>query len=177
MLHRELFLLLLLSSPFTAAQTQYAAPKSSPNGSQPRSQGASPNSSKTICPWLTRDSAASGLGGEVSVTVNVTEGGEGSCRFSRPSGVPGVLEILVSKTALPECPPGSAELKGIGNQAERCNRPGSHGESVEMIGSRVRDLHFTVTLASRKQKGAAKSSDVQDDALEQIAEQVAGNLY
>jgi hypothetical protein len=34
-----------------------------------------------------------------------------------------------------------------------------------------------VTRSSRGQKRAAKSPDVQEDALEQIAEQVAGNLF
>jgi hypothetical protein len=46
-----------------------------------------------------------------------------------------------------------------------------------MVSSRVRDLHFTVTLTTREQKSQAKPADLQDDALEQIAEQVAGNLY
>jgi hypothetical protein len=45
-----------------------------------------------------------------------------------------------------------------------------------MISSRVRDLYFTVTLASRGQKNSPKA-DVQNDAPEQIAEQVAGSLY
>lgn len=111
------------------------------------------------------------------MTVNITATGEGSCRFSRLSGPPDFLEIVVSKASLPACPPESLELKGIGNQAEKCNRRGSRGETIEMVSSRVREFCFTVTLASRRQKSVGKSSEAQDDALEQIAEQVAGNLY
>jgi cell division protein ZapA (FtsZ GTPase activity inhibitor) len=46
-----------------------------------------------------------------------------------------------------------------------------------MVSGRVRDLHFTVTLTSSGQKSAVKLPDVQEDALEQIAEQIAGNLF
>jgi len=34
-----------------------------------------------------------------------------------------------------------------------------------------------VTLTSREQKSPVKLPDVQEDALEQIAEQIAGNLF
>ena len=170
MFNRNLFLLLLFASSAAAAQTQYdtpTAPRSNPQA-QPQNTG---------CPWLTQGTAARALGRDVSVSVNVSNTGEGSCRFSQQPGSPDSVEILVSKTALPTCPPDSTNLKGIGNEAARCKRPGSHGEVVEMVSSRVRDRYFTVTLASREQKGSVKSSDPQDDELEQIAEQVAGSLY
>lgn len=167
MLSRALLLLVLLSAADLAfAQTQYGnAPQASP-------QARTAN----VCPWLTEGSAAKALGGDVSVTVNVSDSGEGSCGFARRQGGEN-LEILVSETALPVCPPASASLKGIGNEAARCKLTAAHGESAEKISSRVRELHFTVTLTSHEQKSAAKPSDAQDDALEQIAEQVAGNLY
>ena len=168
---RGLILALLLST-VAAAQTQYA----SPNTPQSSSQARSENLQQVACPWLTQGTAANALGGDVSATVNVSDAGEGLCRFSRQS-TPDFLEILVSKAALPTCPPGSTELRGIGGQAEGCVHSGSHGEVVEMISSRVRDMYFTVMLTSRQQKGAVKSSSVQGDTLEQIAEQVAGSLY
>jgi hypothetical protein len=46
-----------------------------------------------------------------------------------------------------------------------------------MISGRVRDLHFVVTLVSGMKRVPASSAEAQDDALEQIAEQVAGNLF
>lgn len=159
---------MLLAASTAVAQAQYA----NPNGSQSNAQNPPRYVSKTGCPWLTQGSAAKALGGEVSVTVDVSHSDEGVCKFSSQSGPPDSLEILVSKAVLPACPPESTELKGIGNQATRCSHPGTHGQAVEMVSSRVRDIYFTVTHASR-----AKKSDPQDDALEQIAEQVAGNLY
>ena len=165
MLKRALIWLLVSSA--AVAQTQYGtAPKP---GSLPH-PGAG-------CPWLTSGSAAHALGGEVSVTVKVSNTGEGSCSFSRQRGTPDSLEVLVSKATLPVCPADSTSLKGIGNEALTCRPSGSRNEAVEMVSSRVRDLHFTVTLTARGPKTTAKPADPHDDALEQIAEQVAGNLY
>lgn len=169
MVNRNLILLLFLASSAVVAQAQYSTPNA------PGVAHAHPQN--TGCPWLTQGSAARALGGGVSVTVKVPNTSEGSCMFSRLPGSPDSLEILVSKAVLPTCPPQSMELKGIGNQAERCKRSGSRGENVEMVSSRVRDTYFTVTLASSGKKSAEKSPDPQDDALEQIAEQVAGSLY
>src|SRR5271165_6075128 len=159
---RLTLLLLLLASSAATAQTQYGTPSTVPKtGSQGRPQ--------TGCPWLTHGNAAWALGGDVSVTVNVSNTGEGSCVFSREQAPSDSLEILVSKSTLPACPPESGTLKGVGNEAATCRPPASHGENLEMISSRVRDLHFTVTLTSRGQKGHAKPDDPQNDALEQVA--------
>lgn len=171
--NRALLVLLLLSSGASLAQTQYgtpAAPRSgAPAGAHGRSQAG--------CPWLTEGNAAHALGGHVSVTANVANTGEGSCKFSRQAGSPGSLEIFVSKASVAACPAESLKLLGVGNEAVRCKLSSSHGEAAERVSSRVRDLHFTVTLVSRPQKNSSKPPDPQDDALEQIAEQVAGNLY
>ncbi len=162
-----LSLMLLAAANLGFAQTQYGpAPKVS-----------SQAHAADVCPWLTQGSAAKALGGDVSVTVNVSDSGEGLCRFARRQGFSDSLEIQVSEAALPLCPPESFSLKGIGNEATRCKLTASHGESAERISSRVRELHFTVTFTSHEQKSATKSPDAQDDALEQVAEQVAGNLY
>jgi hypothetical protein len=160
-------LLCLLFSSAAIAQTQY--------GTAPKT--ASPASAHTGCPWLTEGSAAHALGGEVSVTVKVTDAAQGFCGYSRRQGSADLLEIFVGKSVPPACPPGSASLKGIGNEALTCKHGGPHGESVEMISSRVRDLPFTVMLTTSGEKNPAKPADPQEDGLEQIAELVAGNLY
>src|SRR5271165_6234478 len=118
MLKRALLCLLLSSA--AVAQTQY--------GTAPKT--ASPAHASTGCPWLTEGSAARALGGEVSVTVKVSDTGEGACRFSRQPGSMDALEILVSKAALPACPVESTPLKGIGNEAATCRPNGSRAEAV-----------------------------------------------
>lgn len=169
MLHRTLFLL-LLSSLAAVAQTQYSMPSAARSGSPIRSQ----RQAQKVCPWLTEGSAAKALDGDVSVTVDVSNQSEGSCRFSRQRGSSDVLQIAVAKTGLPGCPAAGVKLTGIGNEAERCRIPSARGEFAEMVRSRVREMYFTVTLIARGQK---KSTAPENDALEQIAEQVAGNLY
>jgi hypothetical protein len=166
MLRPTLLFLLLLTSSAPAEQAQYGKPIAPQNGSPARSQ--------TTCPWLTQGSASSLLGRDVSIKVDVSDTGEGSCRFLRPHDS---LEILVSKTALASCPTGSIALKGIGNQAARCKAPGSHSGGGDMISGRVRDLHFTLTRTAHGQKLPVTLPDAQQDALEQIAEQIAGNLF
>jgi hypothetical protein len=168
MLHGALLFLLLLASSTAAEQAQYdkpVIPQSAPHA-RPR----------TPCPWLTQGSAARLLGGDVSIKVSVSDTGEGSCRFVQ-EGSHNTLEILVSNAALTSCPTGSTGLQGIGNQAAKCNAPGSHSGSGYMVSGHVRDLHFTVTQTARGQKRPVKLSAVQQDALEQVAEQIAGNLY
>ena len=164
MLRRTLLCLLLIAYSTAAVQAQYGKPGIPSSGSKVRSQNT--------CPWLSQGSAARALGGDVSTKVSVSDTGEGSCRFLREQRSPDALKILVSKNALASCPTESTKLQGIGNQAVRCRVKG-----LEMVSGRVRDLHFTVTLTSREQKSPVKLPDVQEDALEQIAEQIAGNLF
>ena len=163
---KHAFVLLLLSAA-AAAQTQYGNP------AKPGSMDHGP----TGCPWLTEGTAATELGGDVSVTAKVSDMGEGFCTFSRKDGSADSLEILVSKAALPACPAGGTPLKGIGNEAMRCMHGEPRNSGMEMLSSRVRDFHFTVTLTTRVPKPPALPADPQNDALEQIAEQVAGSLY
>jgi hypothetical protein len=155
-----------------------AVAQSSQSGyGQKSTQAGSQTSSHIGCPWFTEGSAAKMLGGGVSVTASVSNTGEGSCRFARQQGPSTSLEILVSKNSLHSCPAGSVKLTGIGNEAAECRLPASHGEAAKMVSSRVRELHFTVTLTDHAQRASAKLMDGEDDVLAQIAEQVAGNLY
>jgi hypothetical protein len=157
------FLLLLVF----ASGSQYGVPSA-------RAKVA-PSPGTPVCPWLTSGSAARVLGGEVSVTVTVSSGDGGSCRFSRRDGSANGLEILVGKNVAGACPADSPKLAGIGNEATRCRIAAARGEAAEMLSSRVRDLHFSIVL--REQKRSAKPADMRDDALEQTGEQVAGNLF
>lgn len=92
----------------------------------------------------------------------------------RPTG--DFLEIHVSASHLPGCPAGSAPLRGVGNDAQRCTIYRDHGMTEQMASGIARALHFTVTLAVRGARRTGKVSDADDD-LVRIAEEVAGNLY
>ena len=165
-----IFMLLLLSATAAIAQSNPSAYGGS--SSKPVARA----NAQAACPWLTAGSAAKALGGDVSVTVDVPNK-EGTCKFVRQQGEPNTLEIFVGKSNFRSCSPGSVRLTGIGNEAEECRVPASHGEISRMVSSRVRELPFSVTLTDRREKSSAKSQGEQDDVLAQIAEQVAGNLY
>ncbi len=131
----------------------------------------------TACPWVTQGSAARALASEVSVTAQVSDAGEGWCNFSRTQQPNAFLKVEVSKTVLPSCGVGSTKLKGVGNEAMRCALPGSGDQGGEMISGRVRDLHFVITLEPRWKKSPTNAGDAQEDILQLVAEQVAGNLF
>ncbi|MFZ0633422.1 MAG: hypothetical protein WA374_19715 [Acidobacteriaceae bacterium] len=131
---------------------------------------------ETECPWLTVGTAADVLGGDVTVTV-AGNSNEGSCRFVRREATVDFLEIRVSAGSLHGCPSGSAPLRGVGNEAERCRIADARGLSEEMASGSVRAVHFTVTISGRAARTSGKPSDSSDDALARIADEVAGNLY
>jgi hypothetical protein len=131
-------------------------------------------STPTACPWVTKGTAEKALGGEVSLSVNLSDKEQGSCTFSRSQEHALFLRIEVSRSALISCPGDSTQLKGIGNEAMRCKLP---GQMAETISSRVRDMYFNITLSLRAKSDSEKSSDIKDDELEHIAETVAGNLF
>lgn len=168
MLSRGVLLLLCLPA---ALQAQYDTPKA-PSRNTPIRE----THSQTVCPWLTQGTAAKALAGDVSVTVQMANIVEGSCSFLRNNSSDS-LKVVVSKANVSKCLVASPKLRGIGNEASRCKVSGSRGEDVEMINSRVRDLYFTVTRNSRRERTSAKTTGLQDDPLEQVAETIAGNLY
>jgi len=137
---------------------------------------ASASSAATICPWLTQGSAATALGGAVTATIQVAPSGEGSCTFSRQDGPKDVLKIVVSKAPPESCPAESAKPKGIGNEAALCRVERSPNEAVELLVSRVRDFHFTVSLSVHRDESQTAINRA-EEAVKQIAEQVAGNLF
>ena len=168
----SLFLLVWLCCSL-AVLGQYAAPVAPQTPAANTAQKKPP----VVCPWLSQGTAAKMLGGDVSVTANVSDSGEGDCKFTRDQGPPDTLEIVMSKAALPGCQGDGVPLRGIGNEAAMCRRAGPRGEVIEMISSRVRDQHFTVTINSRGLEKTANAQDAQEEPIARIAEQVAGSLY
>jgi len=149
---------LLFSAVFLAASVSaqnYPAKK--PPSSLPSS------SAVTTCPWLTEGSAAKVLGGEVHVILNVASATQGTCTFVKAARPQEQLKVLVGGGNIPSCPAGSAKVIGVGDQASRCHLP----HSAQMISGNVRTVNMAITL----------SGNQSDDAIRQIAEQVAGNLF
>lgn len=138
----------------------------------------------TRCPWLSTGSAATVLGGDVAVTAHSENNWEGACRFTRLTGdAAQAIDIRVSKVNSRPCPDGSSKLKALGNEAVECTHLPVHGVPSDTIAGRVRDAWFEVTVtgipgAAREAPSNTRSSDAFGASiLEQLAEQVAGNLY
>jgi hypothetical protein len=123
-----------------------------------------PSSSPTpTCPWVTEGSAAKVLGGPVHAILNVASPTQGTCTFVKTARPQEQLKVLVGAGNVPSCPAGSAKVVGVGNQASRCHLP----HSAQMISGNVRAVDMAITL----------SGNQTEDAIQQIAEQVAGNLF
>jgi hypothetical protein len=124
-----------------------------------------PSSTGPACPWLTEGSAANVLGGQVHVILNVASPTQGTCTFVKTARPRDQLKVLVGAGNIPSCPAGSAKVIGVGDQASRCHLP----HSAQMISGSVRTVEMAITLSG--------SSANQTEDIQQIAEQVAGNLF
>ena len=144
----------------------YSAPKMPAVNSVPAAK------SSARCPWLTEGSAASALGGEVTVAVSIASPSQGSCSFVHQSAPAGQLTVLVGPGSIPACPQGSEKVIGIGTRASRCRVSISGVEATEMISGAVRETSVAVILGRGKRIPPGKR-----DFLEELAEQVAGNLF
>jgi len=136
---------------------------------------------QTLCPWFTNGSAERVLGGAVALTAKVDGSFSGSCRFTHQTGdTLRAIEISVGKAETHACPPDAMKLKSLGNEAVQC--PAS-GDGNYTIAGRIRDVFFVITLthvpdAIREAPTNARPSDpYHATVLEQVAEQVVGNLY
>jgi hypothetical protein len=149
---------LLLSAVFLAVSLlAQNYPTKKPASSTPSS------SALATCPWLTEGSAAKVLGGEVHAILNVASPTQGTCTFVKTAHPQEQLKVLVGAGNIPSCPAGSARVIGVGDQASRCHLP----HSAQMISGNVRAVDMAITLSGTQT----------DDAIQQIAEQVAGNLF
>jgi hypothetical protein len=138
----------------------------------------------TACPWLASGTAATLLGGEVTVTAHVEGTFAGSCRFARPvSESLASIEILVGPADSHACPQDKVKLKAIGNEAVQCRRLDSPTRQSDMIAGRIRNVYFVVTMNNiagdtKMEPGDPKLADAYGaSALERVTEQVVGNLY
>ena len=140
-----------------------AASLTAQNYSTKKPPSSLPSSSAApACPWVTEGSAAKVLGGPVHAILNVASPTQGTCTFVKTARPQEQLKVLVGAGNVPSCPAGSAKVIGVGDQASRCHLP----HSAQMISGNVRAVDMAITL----------SGSQPEDAIQQIAEQVAGNL-
>ena len=110
-------------------------------------------------------------GRKVRVILSVASFTQGTCTFVKMEDPQDQLKVFVGAANVPSCPAGSAHVVGIGVEASRCRVPLLNQGLMQMISSRVREINLAVTVST------SKSGDPAAGAIEQIAEQVAGNLF
>jgi hypothetical protein len=138
----------------------------------------------SLCPWLSSGSAAKVLGGNISLVAHANGNWEGACHFVRSDGEkPASIDILIGKVNTHPCAEGSVKINTLGNEAVQCARTSPESQHVDVIAGRMRDVYFTVTMtdvqhaAQRLPSDAHLSGPFGASLLEQVAEQVVGNLY
>lgn len=133
------------------------------------------------CPWLTKGTAAKVLNDEVIVNTDITDTSgakHGSCRFVSERALTKYIEIRVGSAELSRCSNGGRTLRGVGNEAVRCEVTMPSGPVSEVIQGRVRNHYFMVSMSGSDHESTPPSAHVVEaDALEKLAEQVAGNLF
>jgi hypothetical protein len=139
------------------------------------------------CPWINEATARGILGGAVTVTVEVSDHGDGVCEFSRPQGaVVHQLRVSVNvmtdipkqfPTYLAQCPPKSAPLRAIGNEAVMCSIQGDGEQYAEKVVGRVRNQAFVVSVSSSVQDNPSMTQAMRREKANLVAEQVAGILF
>ena len=136
-----------------------------------------PASTVTACPWLTEGSAAAALGGSVKVILKVIDSTQGTCTFTKKDAPQAEIKIVVGSTNVPACPAGSPQLPGIGTKANRCRPSPPEDPKTEMISAKVRALNMAVTFSSSRSISTTGLDYRPAITIDQIAEQVAGNLF
>jgi hypothetical protein len=142
---------------------------------------------QTKCRWMNEATARGILGGPVTLTVNVNDHGDGVCDFLRQHGVAiRHLHISVfSMTDIPkefpsylaQCPPKSAALRTIGNEAVSCTSPGSADPHAEKVVGRVRAQAFVVDVSSTVKDDPSMTQEMRREKANLAAELVAGILF
>jgi hypothetical protein len=141
---------------------------------------------QTKCPWMNESTARGFLGGPVTLTVNVNDHGDGVCDFSRQQATAiHHLHISVFNMAdipkefpsyLAQCPPKSAALRAIGNEAVFCTTQGDAAHAEKVVG-RVRAQAFVVDVSSTIQDDPSLTQQMRREKANLAAELVAGILF
>lgn len=142
------------------------------------------------CPWINEATARGILGGPVTLTAKVSEQGDGVCEYSRQQGAAvHQLRILVEimtdipkqfPTYLAQCPPKSAPMRAIGNEAVMCSveDKGVKGDLyAERVVGRVRNQAFVVSVSSSVMDSPSMAQEERREKANLVAEQVAGILF
>jgi hypothetical protein len=139
------------------------------------------------CPWINEATARGILGGAVTVTIKVSDHGDGVCEFARPQGA-AVHQLRISvdimtdipkqfPTYLAQCPPKSTPLRAIGNEAVMCSIQGNGDPYAEKVVGRVRDQAFVVSVSSSVRDNPSMTQEMRREKANLVAEQVAGILF
>jgi hypothetical protein len=143
------------------------------------------------CPWINEATARGIVGGAVTVNVKVSnqgnDQGAGVCEFSRQQGAAvHQLRITVDimtdipkqfPSYLAQCPPKSAPLRAIGNEAVMCSIQGKEDKYAESVVGRVRNQAFAVSVSSSVQDDPSMTQEMRREKANLMAEQVAGILF
>ena len=144
----------------------------------PRSQPAP--QAQPACPWLTAGTAAAVLGGTPTAQITTAGPTQGTCTFTVAQGAhTSVLAIVVGSQRPNICPPGSTGYAGIGDEATMCQARPSGAALRTTFESRIRNVYFSASLTQDQTAGgnAGEEQQKQQETLEPVAEQVAGNLF
>lgn len=139
------------------------------------------------CPWINEATARGILGGPVTLTAKVSDHGDGVCEYSRQQGSV-VLQLRISVNimtdipkqfpmVLAQCPPKSAPLRAVGNEAVMCSVREKGDESTEKVVGRVRAQAFVVSVASSGPEDPSMTHQMRREKANLVAEQVAGILF
>ncbi len=132
-----------------------------------------PDSALEECPWLTRGTAATVLGGYASLTVIMLNSSGGTCIFRGLKNPNEMLSIVVGTSAPKACGSKSIGLVGVANWATECTILRSRDHYVASIRGQARDTYFTITLSLSNETEWRE----RETQLKNIAELVAGSLY
>ncbi|MBW4028991.1 hypothetical protein [Acidipila rosea] len=139
------------------------------------------------CEWLNSASAATLLGGLPEVKTLSANDEDTMCSFTHQQGssraelrltiTPAAHAARDAATRTRDCMGSSMPLRGIGNDASRCDLRQTHGLHVEQITSRVRDRTFTLQWMQTTRPSSPAARALQSEQFERLARMIAGNLF
>src|ERR1700722_15578984 len=142
---------------------------------------------QTKCRWMNEATARGILGGPVTLTVNVNDHGDGVCDFSRQHGA-AIRHLHISvfsmtdiskefPSYLAQCPPNSAALRAIGNEAVFCTTQGDAEAHAEKVVGRVRAQAFVVDVSSTVKDDPSMTQEMRREKANLTAELDSGIFF